>query len=317
MKRRSGFTLIELLVVISIIAVLMALILPAVQAARESARNLQCRNRIRNLGVAFQSQVAAQRGRIPSLADNRFGWPVALLPQLDRQDLYDHLIAGLVTEDASVPVFLCPSSGNSGAGLDYVANGGYWHPLDWDHSDNESHAVHTIDWNRNGVVDPKDTPVSIATGVMWRSDPFVDGRTLNMLTRRDGASRTLLFAENLDARGWRSKASGDLAFGIRITTRGDTPDENAPGGSLGGTSLLRLPGTFSTKVGEASRINSQSSSSGPTPRPKSNHSGGVNVAFCDGHVAFLSEDVDVDVYSRLVSSEGDRHGQKLLSDSDF
>ena len=94
--RRRGFTLIELLVVISIIATLAALILPGIQAARESARRLTCLNNIRNIGVAMMNFTSSSGGKLPKLTgqDNyvpvgggtpvNYGWPVTLLPLLDK-----------------------------------------------------------------------------------------------------------------------------------------------------------------------------------------------------------------------------------------
>src|SRR5579862_7989642 len=85
--RRSGFTLIELLVVISIIAVLMSLILPAVQSAREAGRRTQCLNNIRNLGLAMQNFASGRNGQLPSLDENGYNWPVSLLSYIDRGDI--------------------------------------------------------------------------------------------------------------------------------------------------------------------------------------------------------------------------------------
>jgi prepilin-type N-terminal cleavage/methylation domain-containing protein len=111
-KRRPGFTLIELLVVIAIIAILIALLLPAVQQAREAARRTQCKNNMKQLGLAlhnyhdvFGAFVYRKGGTIagPTNNDgnrNRLSGFIGLLPYIDQAPLYNQIQAG----DASVPI---------------------------------------------------------------------------------------------------------------------------------------------------------------------------------------------------------------------
>src|SRR5262245_14753121 len=99
-NRRRGFTLIELLVVISIIAVLMSLILPAVQSAREAGRRTQCMSNMRNVALSLENWAGAHSGALPYLDEPltlggstttplrvQGNWPIALLGYLDRQDI--------------------------------------------------------------------------------------------------------------------------------------------------------------------------------------------------------------------------------------
>ncbi len=163
---RTGFTLIELLVVISIIAVLMSLILPAIQNARSAARRTQCLNRIRQVGLAMHAFAAKQ-------PDNRFppygtwgdfqnaggiwqsggpigaqmkSWVVHVLSELDRQDIFDRWdhdekhdstnlgddgVSNLnLIQNYSLSVLTCPDDetavGTNGT-LSFVVNAGYAH----------------------------------------------------------------------------------------------------------------------------------------------------------------------------------------------
>src|SRR5690242_3096324 len=127
----SGFTLIELLVVIAIIAVLIALLLPAVQKVREAAARLQCQNNLKQIGLACHSYYDAKkffpRGgvckAIPELsipAGVEHGWSVFILPYLEQQALYGKYrfdkdwfdTANTPVVSKNVPVFRCPSVGD-------------------------------------------------------------------------------------------------------------------------------------------------------------------------------------------------------------
>ncbi|AMV22082.1 DUF1559 domain-containing protein [Planctomyces sp. SH-PL14] len=139
MRRRRGFTLIELLVVIAIIAVLVAILLPAVQQAREAARASQCRNNLKQIGIALASYMEVTGGVIPR-GVNHFSGPscccvtdgydmanpremghtihTMLLPYMDQTSLYNKVDFGVraghpnnvpITQ-ARIPGFICPSS---------------------------------------------------------------------------------------------------------------------------------------------------------------------------------------------------------------
>jgi len=105
---RRGFTLIELLVVISIIAVLIALITPAVQSARAAARRTQCLNNTKNIALAVRHFGNAHRERVPLLHDNGDPWSVQLLPYLDQRGLHRAWRRGERQRDLDLAVFKCP-----------------------------------------------------------------------------------------------------------------------------------------------------------------------------------------------------------------
>ena len=129
-QKKAGFTLVELLVVISIIATLIALILPAVQKTRAAARKTQCRNNIKQLGIALHNYhemheafppgtvESAARGTAPH--EPSWGWSVFLLPHLEQGSLYRQLdpghrtLADVIRNDlhlvqSTLPIFRCPA----------------------------------------------------------------------------------------------------------------------------------------------------------------------------------------------------------------
>ena len=128
----NGMTLIELLVVIAIIALLIALLIPAVQMARESARKTECRNHLKQIGVALENYHASNRIYPPASIratpflnngrdEPRSTWTISILPYLDASPLFKSYIPTLSTDDpannklraASIPGYLCPTDTGS------------------------------------------------------------------------------------------------------------------------------------------------------------------------------------------------------------
>ena len=138
-RRRSGFTLVELLVVIAIIGILVALLLPAVQAAREAARRMQCANNVKQIGLAFQlyhdsfKQFPWAGRNFPNSCCNSsirdyWTWAYYILPYMEQQNLMDQT-SNAVVYATPVPTLYCPTRRapnlyNNTSRLDYAGNSG-------------------------------------------------------------------------------------------------------------------------------------------------------------------------------------------------
>jgi len=175
---RGGFTLVELLVVISIIAMLMALLLPAVMSARGAARRLTCKNNLRNVGLAMLSDTEAKRrfpasGNFPANGPEYYhSWVVNLLPWLERADIYDRWDFDRTGDDPvnlrlstiSLPVLICPDDDTAVPGrgnLSYVVNGGFgWTAMVGglgcavSYHVTDLPPIQPLDLNGNGTVNP-------------------------------------------------------------------------------------------------------------------------------------------------------------------
>lgn len=233
-----GFTLVELLVVIAIIGVLVALLLPAVQAARESARKMTCSTRLRELAqaaITYESakkrypgahDIVARNAAAPLSVATALGgagggpnkvanWNVHLLPYLDQQQIFDLWDDPTVNIDNAtlvkyVPIFSCPSrmtAYQNGVYTSFVANAGFLpHPSD--------PAPKNAMFSKSSGTAPYWTNQSGNNGIFVDRVPFfVSGAALSTLQPAkptsvtvtdidDGLSNTLMFSENLMGGLW-------------------------------------------------------------------------------------------------------------------
>ncbi len=201
---RRGFTLVELLVVITIIAMLVGLLIPAVLMARNTARTTQCLNNQRNLTQAvlqyntskmkFPPLFSVQPLSLPSgtLPPQRVGWVPHILPYIEQTPLYNtfQMNAWSTVENANVEMLVCPARNpgvTSAAPLSYVVNAGM---SDFVRS---SATPFAIDYQENGLFFDEYAP-HVNANIM--KPPTMD---LTYISSHDGTKNTLLLSENLDA----------------------------------------------------------------------------------------------------------------------
>ena len=323
LRRRSGFTLVELLVVIAIIGILVALLLPAVQAARESARRSQCLNNFKQDGLALHNYAAAH-GEFPmgddlwvpldgmteaECGERRvtrdrssyiyFGWTMAIMPYLERQDVYDAAdfdqwsVGDLVTNYAVMGIridsFICPSDAQAGQ----FASNGVGPPRDprtgellWNGGPND-------DARLTNVVGVADSTEHLCAGIwpraFWLNDGvFGEQRGCREAQILDGLSNTLLLAEVTG--GGPSSQRGHYWMAFAMT---DTRDGvNGP---------FTVPGNPSIEISDRE---DNSGFSRSETGPSSYHPGGCHFARADGSVHFISESIAQATLKALTTRNG-------------
>jgi len=352
-RGRTGFTLIELLVVISIIAVLMSLILPAVQSAREAARRTQCLNNIRNLVLAATNRASATRaGDLPYLDEGGYNWPVTLLPYLDRGDITGSTNPAAYYNTTFISVLTCPDDINNFQrpnGLSYGANAGYGNFPVINGSAQEAneivticgpeyHGSNDIGWDSGKefcnppppmpappYTTPIDNNLANDTGIFWRDVHDSFRFSFERISFADGLGQTLLFLENTNSRNWGASSSSYpplstsktntnvLDCGIVINAL--TTSNGVSDLIFPSLGTLAISGVVAQPM---SRINGNAGSNpGQSPFPSSVHPGIVSVAFCDGRARVLNANIDFKIYATLITPRGSRHGQLPIGDNDY
>jgi prepilin-type N-terminal cleavage/methylation domain-containing protein len=343
---RKGFTMIELLVSIAIISLLVSLLLPAVQQARESARRIQCQNNVRNIGIALlQSTEAADRfpacGNFGLNGVNYHGWVVDILPWIEENDianLWDKNLprdapGNLALTNLHISVLACPDdiSATGGGDLSYIVNGGVGFTATYTDGTVDcpvDPSFTRVDFNGNGVVcpgapaldgTPSDKAFFFKTGLFfnetWKLDITV--RHHRFATVLDGLSQTAMLSENVRTGYNPDKSTGNWATNDPLLTSfyiGD-PCQNADC-SQGNVDYSRC------NVGSAAINSGLFLPEGTSPRPNSFHVGGVYIGFGDGRVKFVSQSIDGGVYAAIVSPQGVQLrnsplAQSIASDADY
>jgi prepilin-type N-terminal cleavage/methylation domain-containing protein/prepilin-type processing-associated H-X9-DG protein len=309
LRRRAGFTLIELLVVIAIIAILIALLVPAVQKVREAAARTQCQNNLKQIALGIHAYHDAE-SRLPTsyVASVQLSWHVFVLPYLEQGTLFNSM-------DTKTPgPFDTTPNRNNPHGLEKV--GIYLCPIGpvdkmQTAAPNNSNPPDLVPANTGqppytihyyGITGPRGTnpatgkayPQSncthdgtqMATGGMFRPDQDADGKygRLRLRDVLDGTSGTLMLAEM----SWDSK------FGTRYRSwlRGGEAGDCYACGARNVTNAINS-GIYANLIAQYNEVPMGSM-----------HNGGANFCMGDGSTRFIEESISMNVYRSLASRDG-------------
>jgi prepilin-type N-terminal cleavage/methylation domain-containing protein len=304
MLRRRAFTLIELLVVIAIIAILIALLLPAVQQAREAARRTQCRNNLKQIGLALHNYESSFTVFPPS-STSGFGrgvWNFAtfgeadarahlhsfaslILPYIDQSSMYNQInyntsslgVSNRATAAQVISVYRCPSYNGRAFSADplYVN-------IDATPADNQFAIRNYVAFGARTVLGL--SGAAPAEGVMF------PGSKTTFRDITDGSSNTVMIVETRDENSavWIDGTSASVAARWFNMT--------APPTFAGNTNAINYTpyfpgGVFPNSIGQLYG-------------PSSLHEGGAHHLLGDGAVRFISENLDVALYDALVTRAG-------------
>jgi len=314
----KGFTLVELLVVIAIIGILIALLLPAVQAAREAARRMQCTNNLKQICLATHSYHDAQNMLPPGgFNPHKQTWYHAIMPYMEKGTLSEdvdfstgngyHQGSNRLIPESAVEDVHCPS--DQASSFDPSSTNAWLTFFRGNYACNAGNVgvSGTTSWNLTVLPSRTLGSVTVENG----GQPFVisvaagfEQYSLNDIT--DGTSSTLAFAECLQGRQGTSNTGRTGVFGLRGAvfhaafcwfTTWDTPNSTTPD---------RNPDSDGCCVPtDLGPCQSATVIGGPaTLSARSKHPGGVNASMFDGSVRFVDNNIRWEVWQAMGTSQG-------------
>ncbi len=296
-RSSRGFTLIELLVVIAIIAILIGLLLPAVQKVREAAARAKCSNNMKQWAIAMHSYHDAL-GQFPagSIWNPRTSWVCTVWPYVEQTALarqYNYTVGfwqspnGGPTSSltnlvcAQVPTYFCPSDRGSPA---------YWRADPY----YRARGNYVVNWGN--TTDPGAANQAVTAPFAY-TDGSTTPRTTKMTSITDGTSNTLMMSEVLMS---PMDASGDTRGDIINNDRGcfqfmtlNTPNSSNP-------DVIFAYGTIST----SDPMMPYTLGGNTNHTARSRHTGGVNASMCDGSVRFFTNSTPTSVWQPLGTMNG-------------
>ena len=337
---KRGFTLVELLVVIAIIGTLVGLLLPAVNAARESARNNTWKNNIKQLTTAMITMDSGGRimpGYVNELADTgagknaatghynvarRASWIVMLFPYMEQNALWEQWSGNFASNPPAphIEILTCPSNPPDSTmlpWLSYVGNAGQafadntrGNPPTAPYS-----AFTNVEYAANGLFfdlfKNRNTTVLSAAALDGREDLARISVKLGAIA--DGSSKTLLISENVHTFFWTYGLDANGAQQDDPAMMEPITDSKHLFGFVWANQqpfqLGRINGEAAYRATSLSEFWTVDNLELPLPKknemigyPSSNHAGGVNASYCDSHIDFLSETIDPRVYGQIMTS---------------